>query len=234
MGTSSDFPGGHGQDWTNLRRATTDYAKFGGSQRAERVLARFVAALGGAAAATAASAATVGSTQRLADLTAGLADGGLEVALQRAGLGHLVGETRWDVLGALVSQVAGAAAGLEEAAVQSAACRVFEELFPDQDSWEELAAVRLDEAQVVEIIESFVAECVFGRLAQAVDARLTAHGPQERERRIRELRQLVGQLVKLRLDDRSVLEIDWRGAEGHELSEGLVRDVFGHLEELTS
>ncbi|MHB1808435.1 MAG: hypothetical protein ACYCU0_03970 [Solirubrobacteraceae bacterium] len=198
------------------------------------MLSRFVVALGGAVGAAAASAVTVGSTQRFADFASALADGGLGEALDRAGLGHLVGQTRWEVLGALVSEVAGAAAGLEEAAVQSAACRVFEELFPDQDSWEELAAVHLDETQVVEIIERFVAECIFGRLAQAVDAALTAREPQAREQRVRELRELVSQLVKLRLDERSVLEIDWRGTEGRQLTEGLVRDVFAHIEELTS
>ncbi len=234
MGTSSDFPGGKGDEWRDLRRATTDYAKSGGAGLAERVLGRFVLALGGAGAAAAASSATVGSTQRMAGLAAALGDGGLGDALERAGLGHLVGQSRWDVLGALIEEVAGAAAGLEEAAVHSAACRVFEELFPDQDTWEELAAVRLEEQQVVRLIERFVAECIFGRLAQAIDARLAARDPQERAKRNRELHDFVGQLVALRLDDRSVLEIDWRGQEGREVTERLVADVFAQLEDLTS
>lgn len=234
MGTSSDFPGGRGPQWRDLRRATTDYAKTGGDALAHRVLGRFVAALGGAATATAASGATIGSTQRLADVAAALGDGGLGEALERAGLGHLVGQSRWEVLGALVEEVAGAAAGLEEAAIQSACVRVFEELFPDQDTWEELASVRLDQDQVVAIIERFVAECVFGRLAQAVDARLAAHDPHERERRNRELQALVAQLVALRLEGRGVLEVDWRGAEGRELTERLVADVYARLEDLTS
>jgi len=234
MGTSSDFPGGRGPQWRDLRRATTDYAKTGGDALAQRVLGRFVAALGGAGAATAASGATIGSTQRLADVAAALGDGGLGDALERAGLGHLVGQSRWEVLGALVEEVAGAAAGLEEAAIQSACVRVFEELFPDQDTWEELASVRLDQDQVVAIIERFVAECVFGRLAQAVDARLAAHDPHERERRNRELQALVAQLVALRLEGRGVLEVDWRGDEGRELTERLVADVYARLEDLTS
>lgn len=234
MGTSSDFPGGRGPEWRDLRRATTDFAKTGGSGLAERVLARFVAALGGAAAATAASGATIGSTQRMADVAAALADGGLEDALERAGLGHLVGQSRWDVLGALIEEVAGAAEGLEDAAVHSAVCRVFEELFPDQDTWEELADVRLDEEQVAQLIERFVAECVFGRLAQAIDARLAARDPHEREKRNRELHDFVAQLVTLRLDGRSVLEVDWRGQEGREVTERLVADVFAQLEDLTS
>jgi hypothetical protein len=234
MGTSKDFPGGRGPEWRDLRRATTDYAKTGGPGLAQRVLVRFVEALGGAAAATSASTATIGSTQRFADFAAALGDGGLGDALERAGLGHLVGQSRWDVLGALVVEVSGAAAGLEEAAVQSAACRVFDELFPDQESWEELAAVRLDEQQVAAMIERFVAECIFGRLAQAIDSRLAARDPQERERRNRELHEFVAQLVKLRLDERGVLDVDWRGAEGRALTERLVRDVFGRLEDLTS
>lgn len=234
MGTSSDFPGGKGPEWRNLRRATTDFAKSGGPGLAERVLARFVAALGGAAGATAASGATIGSTQRLAGLAAGLADGGLAEALDQAGLGHLVGQSRWEVLGALVEEVAGASAGLDEAAVHSATVRVFEELFPDQETWEELAAVRLTEDQVASLIERFVAECIFGRLAQAIDSRLAAREPQERQRRNREMREMVAQLVSLRLDDRSVLQIDWRGQEGRQLTERLVADVFSRLEDLTS
>jgi hypothetical protein len=234
MGTSTDFPGGKGQDWSNLRRAATDYAKDGSTKLAERVLSRFVTALGGAAAATAASGATIGSTQRMADVVAALGDGGVEDALQRAGLDHLVGQSRWDVLGALVEEVAGAAAGLEETAIQSAAVRVFEELFPDQESWDEIAAVRLDEQQVADVIERFVGECVFGRLSQMIDERLARYDPHERERRNAELHEIVTQLVKLRLDDRSVLEVDWRGDEGRQLTQSIVGDVFSKLEDLTS
>ena len=112
--------------------------------------------------------------------------------------------------------------------------RVFEELFPNQETWEELAAVRLTEEQVAELIERFVGECVFGRIAQAIDSRLVAREPQERERRNREIHDMVSQLVRLRLDGRGVLEIDWRGDEGRELTERLVRDVFARLEDLTS
>jgi hypothetical protein len=234
MGTSSDFPGGKGQDWSNLRRAATDFAKSGETKYAERILSRFVAALGGAAAATAASAATIGSTQRMADVVAALGEGGVEDALQRAGLEHLVGQSRWDVLGALVEEVAGAAAGLQEAAIQSATVRVFEDLFPDQESWDEIAAMRLDEQQVQDVIERFVGECVFGRLSQTIDERLSRYDPHERDRRNDELHEMVTQLVKLRLDDRSVLEVDWRGDEGRQLTEGIVGDVFSKLEALTS
>jgi hypothetical protein len=234
MGTSKDFPGGKGPEWANLRRATTDFAKTGGKVHAERVLARFVAALGGPTAATAASGATIGSAQRLAGLTAGIAESGLADALEQVGLGYLVGQSRWEVLGALVEEVAGAAAGLDEAAVQSATVRVFEELFPDQETWEELAAVRLTEEQVESLIERFVAECVFGRLAQAIDSRLAAREPGERERRNQEMHDLVAQLVSLRLGDRGVLQIEWRGAEGRQLTEQLVADIFARLEDLTS
>lgn len=234
MGTSSDFPGGRSQEWTNLRRATTDFARTGSQGLAERVLARFVTALGGAAAAVAASGATIGSTQRMADVVSALGEGGVEDALERAGLGHLVGQSRWEVLGGLVEEIAGAAAGLEEAAIQSATVRVFEELFPDQETWEEIAAVRLDEEQVADVIERFVAECVFGRLGQMIDERLARYDPHERERRNDQLHTIVTQLVKLRLDDRGVLEVDWRGEEGHQLTENLVADLFAKLEDLTS
>jgi hypothetical protein len=170
----------------------------------------------------------------MAGIVAALGEGGVEDALQQAGLEHLVGQSRWDVLAALVEEVAGAAAGLEEAAIQSATVRVFEDLFPDQESWDEIAAVRLDESQVADVIERFVAECVFGRLSQTIDERLARFDPHERELRNAELRQMVSQLVKLRLEGRGVLDVDWRGDEGRQLTEGIVGDVFSRMEDLTS
>src|SRR4051812_27712141 len=99
MGTSSDYTGGAGGKWTPYKHAASNFARFGGTGRAEKVLARYVGALGGAsAAASSGRAAGVGAGQALADFGTGVVRDGLTETLQRLGLGHLVGQGRYEVL----------------------------------------------------------------------------------------------------------------------------------------
>jgi hypothetical protein len=230
MGTSADFGGGRGEGWTGLRRATTSFAKRGGRDRAARVLARYVGALGGAASA---SRAAAGSTQRMAGFASALATGGLGPALDALGLGHLVGSSRWEVLQGLLEVIVGAGADLDEQAARAAACDVFDELFPDAESWEELAEVSLDADGVVDLIERFVAACVFNRMLPAIDERLNRLGdPTLARRRETELRDYLRLLVQLRLEDRDPLTVDWQGDEGRVLITGLLEVVYEELEAL--
>ncbi len=94
MGTSSDSGGGVGGAWTPYKHAATNFAKYGGGDRAAIAMARFVAALGGASRAAAGSAGGTATGQGVAGVFAGLATEGLTPTLQRLGLGDLVGRSR--------------------------------------------------------------------------------------------------------------------------------------------
>src|SRR4051794_18389937 len=103
MGTSSDYTGGTGGSWTPYKHAASNFARRGGSKRAEKVLARYVGALGGAQKASVSGrAAGVGAGQGIGAFGAGLASDGFTPTLDRFGLGHLVGKDRYDVLDGLV------------------------------------------------------------------------------------------------------------------------------------
>jgi hypothetical protein len=237
MGTSSDYTGGTGGAWTPYKHASTNFLKRGGEPRADRVLARYVAALGGAvAAATSGTGAFVGPAQGLADLGVGLATQGLTPTLEDLGLSHLVGADRYDVLDALLERLAGDGSTLEEQAVLSALCEAFEELFPeDAESYGQLEQLSLDVDGLVALIEGFVVRWVYDRMLPTLGERL-AHieDPEVVRKRDSELRERLGLLVKLQLEDRDPLTVDWSGAEGAEILGKLVVELYEDMEELES
>jgi hypothetical protein len=232
VGTSSDYEGSTGGAWTPYKRAVTDYAKHGGQQRIERVIARHVAVLGGAGIA-AQSSPLIGGAQRLGGLIGGIAVDGLAPTLERFGLGHLVGKSRFEVLEALVAIIAGLGGDLETEAARQAACDVIEEIFGDAETFSELDAVRLDEHALRTLLESFIALCVFYRILPQLAERLTRFSnPTSATSLERDLREFIRALVQLNLSGKDALALDWEGNQGQSIIESVVRGAYQHMESL--
>ena len=138
MGTSSDHKGRSGGAWTSYKTAATGFAKNGGRDRAALALGQYVAAMGGAAAASssAGSGRAVGS--RAGRFLSGLASVGLEQTLEELGLHNLVGADRFEVVTALVDYLAGDGDSLDAAAARDAACDLIDDLFGEVSDYEEL------------------------------------------------------------------------------------------------
>lgn len=235
MGTSSDLAGGKGGAWTPYRHASTAFMKHGGEPRADRLLARYVAALGGALAAAASGmGAFIGPAQGLADVGVRLAEEGLTPTLEHLGLSHLVGAERYDVLDGLLDALAGDGSTLEEQAVLSALCEAFEELFPDDaETYEQLEQVQLDTEGLVALIERFVVRWVYDRMLPTLAERLShVEDPETVRRRDSELRERLALLAALRLEDRDALTIDWAGEEGAAILTSLVTDLYEDMADL--
>jgi len=236
MGTSTDYSGGTGGNWTPYKRAASDFARRGGGDgRVEKVLARYVAAMGGAAALVASGLQTaVGSTQRVAGFGAGLAVDGLTPTLERIGLGHLVGQDRYEVLNGLLEALAGDGSTLEERAVLAALCEAVEELSPDDaETYEDLEAVTLNADGVAELIERFVARWVYDRMLPTLAEKFAHIDDPELVRRCNdELRERIRLLTKLKLEGREATSIDWNGDEGRAILSGLVADIYEDMEDL--
>jgi hypothetical protein len=54
----------------------------------------------------------------------------------------------------------------------------------------------------------------------------------EAARRDSLLRERLGLLVQLELEDRDALAVDWRGDEGREIAERVIADLYEHMEDL--
>lgn len=231
MGTSADSGGGVGGAWTPYKYAATNFVKYGGGARAAIAMARFVAALGGASRAADGSAGGTAAGQGVAGVFAGLATEGLTPTLQRLGLGDLVGRSRYEVISALIDRIAGAGDSPEAQAARSAALDVLAEILPDGDSYDELADVSLDAADVRAALQLFVAAYVYNRAAEVIDERLSRlQDQQAAEQRDRELRDYIRAVVELRLQDLDPLTVDWNGDDGRNVIERVLRDVYRQLE----
>jgi hypothetical protein len=233
LGTSSDYEGPRGGAWTPYKYAVTNYAKHGGERRLERVLARHVATLGGASAAVAASGSAVGGAQRLGGVISGIATDGLGPTLERFGLGHLVGQGRFEVLEALLALVAGPGGDLEAEAARQAACDVIESIFGDAETFDELDSVVLDADSLISFLESFIGLCVFYRILPQLADRLTKYSnPLSAASLEREMKEFIHALVQLNLAGRDPLVLDWEGAEGAAIIDEVVRGAYRHMESL--
>lgn len=233
MGTSSDYEGPRGGAWTPYKHAVTNYAKHGGERRLERVLARHVATLGGAGAAATAAGNAVGGAQRLSGVLSGIASDGLGPTLERFGLGHLVGQSRFEVLEALLALIAGPGGDLEAEAARQAACDVIESIFGDAETFDELSSVALDADALIDFLESFIGLCVFYRILPQLADRLTKYSsPSSVTLLEREMKEFIHALVQLNLSERNPLEVDWEGAEGAGIIEEVVRKAYQHMESL--
>ena len=237
MGTSSDYGGGTGGNWTSYKHAAANFAKRGGGgHRTERVLARYVGALGGASAAAGGGGArrAAAATQGVGGFGAGLATQGLTPTLADLGLGHLIGGDRFEVLDGLLDALGGDGASLEDQAVLAALCDAFENLYPeDAETYEDLESVTLDRDGVVGFIEEFVAAWAYHQMLPTLAEKFThIEDSAEAARRDSLLRERLGLLVKLELEDRDPLVVDWRGDEGRDIAERVIADLYEHMEDL--
>jgi len=229
VGTSSDYAGGSGGAWTPLKRAATSYAKYGGRERATRLLARHVAALGGAAGAASAARAGMLAGQRLGGLLAGVATEGLTPTLERLGFAELVGRDRFEILDALITHLAGPGSDLEAQAARDAACDILEELFPEGTAYEDLASVTVDAEDLERLLALFLAAYVYNRVPIIAERLTRLSDPQAAERMDKELRDYIRAYVDLKLGD-DPLAIDWAGAEGRGIVERAIQALYALLE----
>lgn len=236
MGTSRDFTGGKGGDWTPLKQAASRYAREIGQQPANRrgaksVLRRHVPVLGGAAAAAASAHRGRSGTQSLASLLSGIATDGLAATLDDLGLAEYIGRDRFDVLDALITLVAEDGADVEGQAARDAACDVLDQLFEDAETWDQLDEVVLSGDELVHLLEVFLASYVYNRVPVIAERLARLVDPEAARRADSEMREIVENLLVINLP-RDPLAIQWDGDEGRRIIDDAVRDVYEAIETL--
>jgi hypothetical protein len=231
MGTSKGNSGGTGGAWTGFKRNATLFAKHGGQERAGRALAGYVAAIGGAAAAVASAAAGVRTAQSFARfLTLSTGPTGVAGSLEALGLERLVGADRFTVLSELVNAFAGSGNDLEAQAARSALLDVLDRILPDDEATP-LDTVQLDEAGITEALCRYISALIYNRAIPVIDERLTLlQNAPLAQQRDQELREYIDALVRLRMQDKPLIGMDWQGQEGREFVEGILRAVYDQVE----
>jgi hypothetical protein len=240
MGTSADRTAGRGGTWTPLKHATASYVRglrSGSSDTsgyARRVLARHVPVLGGSAGAASRARAGRAGIQRLGSLLGGVGDSGLEATLTSLGLAELVGRARFDVLDELITFVAGDGNDLDSEAARDAVCEVLDQVFVDADTWDEMTdttETTVSRESIVPLLEMFLAHYVYNRVPVVAERLSRITDPQAARRADEEMRQIIQDLVTLRLPA-DPFSVDWAGPQGREIAEDAVRITYETLQSL--
>lgn len=240
MGTSTDRTAGSGGTWTPLKHAAASYVRghqegSPSTQRyARRVLARHVPVLGGSVGATTGARAGHVGIQRLGALLSGVGDSGFEATLTALGLVSLVGRSRFDVLDELITFVAGDGNDLDSQAARDAACEILDEVFADADTWEEMSDIAeagTSRENLVILLERFLAQYIYNRVPVIAERLSRIADPQAARHADEEMRQIIQDLVTLRLPD-DPFAVKWAGPEGRQIAEDAIRIVYETLQSL--
>ena len=122
---------------------------------------------------------------------------------------------------------AGDGSSLEDAAARNAVIEVLNEVLPEGDVTE----LELDAAGVTEIISLQLAYWIYFLQDTWIADRIAKRAePAEKERLDREIRSFLVNSVRLELEGRDVLAIQWRTAEGRVEFERIAAQVFRDLE----
>ena len=231
MGTSANNTGGTGGGWTTFKRNATFFAQHGGQARLAKTLGGFVAAMGGAAGATAAASAGTQTGQSLGSfLAASTGPQGLVGGLEAVGLESLVGQDRFAVLSELLNVLGGSGSAVEQQAARDALLDVLDDLLPEGDE-AALDAVQLDEAGIRDALCRYLAALVYNLAIPVIEVRLEALQDQALiQSRDRELRDYIDALVRLKMQNVSVLTVDWKSTEGQAFVQGVLQAVYEQLE----
>ena len=181
----------------------------------------------------AASTARAGKlgVHRLGALLAGVGADGVGPALETLGLSWLVGQDRFVVLDELVTFVAGDGDDLDAQAARDAACDVLDEVFGDADSWDELAAVSVNQTELVAILERFLALYIYNRLPVVAERLSRMSDPTAMRQADQEMRRIIVDLVAIQLPD-DPLAVDWQGNEGRSIADSAMESAYQALSAL--
>ncbi|XVS61897.1 hypothetical protein ACQPYE_26915 [Actinosynnema sp. CA-299493] len=146
----------------------------------------------------------------------------------------MVGRARFDVLDELITFVAGDGNDLDSEAARDAVCEVLDQVFADADTWDEMTdttETTVSRESIVPLLEMFLAQYVYNRVPVVAERLSRITDPQAARRADEEMRQIIQDLVTLRLPA-DPFSVDWAGPQGREIAEDAVRITYETLQSL--
>jgi hypothetical protein len=229
--TSPNTPADGGGSWTLARRAMTSAVKGTGSGsegtgRLQTAARRYVSAKGGAKKAASAAAAGRSTTARIGDFISAVVARGFTEAARVLGLQNTVGKKVDAVLAAVINAIAPAGTNNDNAIARRAASETLREIFEKYGVQESgLDALNaMTPADVTDAIELSVAGYVYQRWLFDLSQRIEQNAVSESDavRLERDVKAYVTGLVKLKLDGKKAIQLDWKGAQGKKF----IQDIY--------
>ena len=195
-----------------------------------RAAQRYVRARGGSNRASASSPAGRRATAGFAGFLSDVANRGFADAFANLGLGSVVGRDLDSVIAAVTDAVCPAGADREDVAAREASTEALEEVFADIISagadvsqLDAMTAIGVGKA-----IEAMVASYIYNRWLGDLGVKIEekAISPEQAVRVEKRMKEFIRDAVKLDLQEKDPLKVDWRGTEGRDLMARVYSDAY--------
>lgn len=237
MGTSAGYGLPTSGNWPDFKRDLSSLASLASSGQTEpihigRTMGKYAEAHGGArqAAQQMSSASRTGA--KLGGFLTGAQQAGLSQALEAEGLGELIGQTPTRVFRGLADHFIGNGSVLEDDIVREALLELRLELFGKCDTYPDLEmslSELLQSDGVDSVIRRFFGMCIYKRFETHSTERLlkqVSGGVRAVKRLLREIKNYIFAKLDVRTHGREFTDVDWRGAEGENISQDILASVW--------
>jgi hypothetical protein len=221
--------------WQTAKSRMTRFAKAGGGRDGlAKAGSAYVAAKGGARAATASSGQGKRITAGIGGFFSSVSLHGIQEAVASLGLATVVGEPAESVIAKIAEALAPAGATREEVAARKAVndvlSNLYEKFIPDDGNLENLDSMTPDDVR--DTVEDCVSAYIYHRWLEELGSRIERGAIDENLAVTLEnqMQDYVKDSVSLEVTGINVLNFDWHGTAGQELIERVFEDAYSILE----
>ena len=237
MGTSTGYGLPTTGNWPSAKGAVTSLGQSGSANASHmgQVLGEYVRAHGGATAAAQQTAAASKAGARLGEVLGGVGTSGLTRTLQNLGLSELLNKPVSEIMRGLTDYLVESTSLLEEALVREAFHDYRDEVIGQCDTFEDLSAMLsqlVERDGVGKNIRRFFGYFIFRKFRRDFKERLmkVVSSVRASKQLFRDVKAYIFDRLNSLTHARDYREINWRGAEGVQLAEGILASawrVFG-------
>lgn len=221
--------------WQTAKSRMTRFAKAGGGREGlAKAGSAYVAAKGGASAATASSGQGKRITAGIGGFFSSVSSHGIQEAIASLGLTTVVGEPAESVIAKIAEALAPAGATREEVAARKAVNDVLSDMYEkfilDDGNLENLNRMTPDDVR--DAVENCVSSYIYHRWLEELGFRIEKGAINENLAVTLEnqMQDYVKDNVSLEITGIDVLNFDWHGTAGQELIERVFQDAYSILE----
>jgi len=233
MGTSTGYSLPTSGNWPGVKRETTSLGTTGVADpySVGKLMGHYVQAHGGSRRAAQRMSAASRTGAKLGGFLAGVQREGLTQTLVNVGLGDLVGQPAPSVLRGLVDYLVGPGSLLEEDIVRWALFDYQDEIFSACEGYEELDAALsqlIETESIAAILKRFFGFCIYRRFRTHLAEHLmkVASSARAAKRLLKDIKEFIFSKLDVRTHGQDPMQIDWRRAEGENLSQEILASVW--------
>lgn len=238
MGTSSGYEAPTTPDWKDLKGRVTRAARSGSASpsSARNTLRGFIGNSGGArnisrgGGAMGAGRSAQNTARSVGGFISSVGSVGLQQTLESFGLSEFVGKSAGEIIPALVDKLGGPASTINDSDARNALSKLMKEILGDLETPEQVEEALehvVAEEGLEDLISKYFGYYLYEQFCRVFYERLVNRvGRQDADSYLKSILDTIKASLSLKVSGRDLSQIDWRGAEGQNISDNILQETF--------